>query len=116
MPLIKARTHRITMVRHICRLKAPNRDVLVLYGRFIGDTQDYVLNQLIETTIAKDREFVAWCAEHPATAAPAPESRTPPGTTTAPAPAHEEVDVTAGAGRRAGSVAQGGRDERTPRP
>ena len=32
---------------------------------FIGDTADYVLNQLIDTTIAKDREFVAWRAEHP---------------------------------------------------
>jgi hypothetical protein len=115
MPLIKARTHRITMVRHICRLKAPNRDVLALYARFIGDTQDYVLNQLIETTIAKDREFIAWCAEHPATAAPAAESRTPPGTTATLAPVPEETDVTA-AGPRAGSVAHGTRDERNPRP
>jgi len=37
----------------------------VLYARFISDTADYVLNQLIDTTIAKDREFVAWRAEHP---------------------------------------------------
>jgi hypothetical protein len=116
MPLIKARTHRITMVRHICRLKAPNRDVLVLYARFIGDTQDYVLNQLIETTIAKDREFVAWCAEHPATAEPAPESRTPPGASATSTPVHEETDVTAGGGPRGGSVALGARDERNPRP
>ena len=58
MPLIKARTHRIPVVRHICRLQEPNRDALVLYARFIGDTADYVLNQLIETTIAKDRDFV----------------------------------------------------------
>ena len=39
--------------------------VLVLYARFIGDTADYVLNQLIDTTIAKDRDFMAWRAEHP---------------------------------------------------
>ena len=52
-------------MRHICRLQEPNRDTLVLYARFIGDTADYVLNQLIETTLAKDREFVAWRAEHP---------------------------------------------------
>jgi hypothetical protein len=37
----------------------------VLYARFIGDTADYVLNQVIETTIAKDREFLTWRAEHP---------------------------------------------------
>ena len=65
MPIIKARTNRVRTVRHICRLQEPNRDALVLYARFIGDTADYVLNQLIETTIAKDREFVAWRAEHP---------------------------------------------------
>lgn len=65
MPLIKARTNRIRTVRHICRLLEPNRDTLVLYARFIGDTPDYVANQLVETTIAKDREFLAWRAEHP---------------------------------------------------
>ncbi len=63
MPLIKPRTNRVKTVRHICRLQEPNRDALVLYARFIGDTADYVLNQLIDTTIAKDREFVTWRAE-----------------------------------------------------
>ncbi len=63
MPLIKARTNRVRTVRHICRLLEPNRDTLVLYARFIGDTPDYVANQLIESTLAKDREFVAWRAE-----------------------------------------------------
>ena len=69
MPIIKARTNRIRTVRHICRLLEPNRDTLVLYARFIGDTGDYVANQLIETTIAKDREFVTWRAEHAAESA-----------------------------------------------
>jgi len=69
MPLIKPRTNRVKTVRHICRLQEPNRDALVLYARFIGDTADYVLNQLIDTTIAKHREFVAWRAEHPTEAA-----------------------------------------------
>jgi hypothetical protein len=64
MPLIKPRTNRVKIVRHICRLQEPNRDALVLYARFIGDTADYIINQLIETTIAKDKEFVAWRAEH----------------------------------------------------
>ena len=65
MPLVKLRTNRVKTVRHICRLQEPNRDALVLYARFIGDTADYVLNQIIDTTIAKDRDFVAWRAEHP---------------------------------------------------
>ena len=65
MPLIKGRPNRVKYVRHICRLQEPNRDTLVLYARCIGDTPDYVLDQLIDTTIAKDRDFLAWRAEHP---------------------------------------------------
>ena len=68
MPLIKARANRVRIVRHICRLQEPNRDTLVLYARFIGDTPDYVLNQLLATTIAKDRDFLAWQAEREAAA------------------------------------------------
>jgi len=66
MPLIKPRTNRVKSVRHICRLQEPNRDALVLYARFIGDTVDYVLNALIDATLAKDRDFITWRAEHPA--------------------------------------------------
>lgn len=36
-----------------------------LNARFIGDSVDYVLNQLIETTLVKDREFLAWRQAHP---------------------------------------------------
>jgi hypothetical protein len=52
-------------VRHICHLQEPNRDALVLYARFIGDSVDYVVNQLIATTLVKDRDFVAWREAHP---------------------------------------------------
>lgn len=75
MPLIKPRVHRVRSVRHISRLQEPNRDALVLYARFIGDTPDYVLDQLIDTTIAKDRDFVAWRAEQPATTLTVPKAR-----------------------------------------
>jgi hypothetical protein len=85
MPLIKPRTNRVKTVRHICRLQEPNRDALVLYARFIGDTADYVLNQLIDTTIAKDREFVTWRAqqraEPPAQTVPTPTGRDHTSTT-----------------------------------
>jgi hypothetical protein len=80
MPVIKARTNRVHTVRHICRLQEPQRDTLVLYARFIGDTADYVVNQLIETVIAKDREFVAWRAALPSevpTPAPSGDGRVP---------------------------------------
>ena len=73
MSLIKPRTNRVRTVRHISRLQEPNRDALVQYARFIGDTADYVLNQLIDTTLLKDRDFITWRSEQPsqpATAAP----------------------------------------------
>jgi len=76
MPLIKARANRVRIVRHISRLQEPNRDTLVLYARFIGDSPDYVLNQLLATTLAKDRDFLAWRSEHSAEAAGALTPRT----------------------------------------
>lgn len=55
MPLIKPRTHRVRILRYMSRLQEPNRDVLLAYARFIGETADCVLNALIDTTPAKDR-------------------------------------------------------------
>ncbi len=71
MSLIKPRTNRVGTVRHICRLQEPNRDALVEYARFIGDTADYVLNQLIDATLLEDRDFITWRAEQPPQPAPA---------------------------------------------
>ena len=76
MSLIKPRTNRVRTVRHISRLQEPNRDALVQYARFIDDTADYVLNQLIGTTLLEDRDFIAWRAEQqsqPASAATEPQ-------------------------------------------
>ena len=75
MSLIKPRTNRVRTVRHISRLQEPNRDALVQYARFIGDTADYVLNQLIDTTLLKDRDFITWRAEQPPQPAPATAGR-----------------------------------------
>ena len=55
-----------------------DRYLNVLPTLTIGDRADYVLNQLI-ATIAKDREFVAWRAEHPTEAAVQPRERRPTG-------------------------------------
>ena len=76
MSLIKARPNRVAMVRHISRIPEPVRDVLVAYAKFIGDSPDWVLSQLIDSTLAKERDFIAWRADQPsATRAAAP---TPP--------------------------------------
>ena len=71
MPIVKPRTRRVKRVRHVCQLMEPTRIVLMDYARFINDSPDYVLNTLSETTLAKDRDFLAWRAEQ---AAPLPTS------------------------------------------
>jgi hypothetical protein len=64
MPLIKPRTRGKQFVRLITRLEQENNETLHAYGRFLGEPVEYVLNQLIDTVLAKDREFVAWRTEH----------------------------------------------------
>jgi hypothetical protein len=83
MPIIKARTGRIETVRYVCRLHKPNRDALLAYAAFIGDTPDYVLNALVSATLTKDRDFLAWQVAHGATpsAAPVPPENTQPSST-----------------------------------
>lgn len=82
MPLIKPRAHRVRTLRHIARLQEPNRDVLFSYAAFIGESPDYVLNQLIDTTLAKDREFVAWRVDRDVVAGTAPGENSSDGTAT----------------------------------
>ncbi|HEY6358445.1 MAG TPA: hypothetical protein VIX35_09385 [Vicinamibacterales bacterium] len=65
MPIIKPRARKIDTVRHDARLLEPNRDAVLLYAEFIDERPDYVLNRLIETTIAKDREYLDWRVTHP---------------------------------------------------
>lgn len=47
----------------ICRRRIATRS---LYARFIGDSVDYVVNQLIETALVKDRDFLARRQDNPA--------------------------------------------------
>jgi len=70
MPLIKPRTRGKHLVRHITRLDRENHEPLYAYAEFLGEPTDYVLNQLIESVLAKDREFVTWRAGHPASYVP----------------------------------------------
>src|SRR5205823_10741507 len=64
MPLIKPRTRGKQIVRHIARLDRENAETLHAYAAFLGESTDYVLNQVIDTVLAKDKEFVQWRAEH----------------------------------------------------
>jgi hypothetical protein len=72
MPLIKRRTRGKQMVRHITRLDRENHETLFAYATFLGEPTEYVLNQLVECVLAKDKEFVAWRVEHPESCVPTP--------------------------------------------
>jgi hypothetical protein len=72
MSLIKPRTRGKQFVRLISRLDRENHETLHAYAHFIGESAEYVLNQLLETVLAKDKEFVAWRAEHADSYVPLP--------------------------------------------
>ena len=64
MPLIKPRTRGKQIVRHIARLDRENTETLYAYAAFLGESTDYVLNQVVDTVLAKDKEFAKWRVEH----------------------------------------------------
>jgi hypothetical protein len=75
MPVIKARTRGKHVVRHITRLDRESHETLFAYAAFLGEPPEYVLNQLIDTVLAKDKEFLAWREAHPGSHAPRSASR-----------------------------------------
>ena len=94
MSLIKPRTRGKQFVQHRTRLERQNYETLHAYAAFIGENPEYVLNELIDHVLAKDKDFVTWRAEHTQSFAPralparAPKSREhsngpPPAATTA---------------------------------
>jgi hypothetical protein len=65
MSLIKPRTRGKQLVRHRTRLDRETNETLYAYAHFIGEPTEYVLNQVIDTVLAKDKDFQQWRAEHP---------------------------------------------------
>jgi hypothetical protein len=65
MSLIKPRTRGKKLVRHRTRLDHETNETLYAYAHFIGEPTEYVLNQVIDTVLAKDKEFLQWRATHP---------------------------------------------------
>ena len=58
MPLIKPRTRGKQLVKHRTRLDCENNETLYAYAQFLGESTEYVLNQVIDTVLARDKEFV----------------------------------------------------------
>src|SRR5262245_5138225 len=75
MPLIKPRTRGKQLVKHRTRLDRENNETLYAYAQFLSESTEYVLNQVIDTVLAKDKEFVQWRAAHPESCVPRPAGR-----------------------------------------
>src|SRR5262245_53534694 len=98
MSLIKPRTRGKHFAHLRVRLEQQNYETLHAYATFLGEDPEYVLNEVIDQVLAKDKAFVTWCVEHQPSAASLPrpartrdqapraESLRPPVTTDAPSP------------------------------
>ncbi len=97
MPVIKPRTTQKQLVRHITRLYRENNETLFAYARFLGEPTEYVLNQLVENVLAKDKDFVTWREENPGSHVPKPGERKKPRARPFPSPPRAEIrtDVSA---------------------
>ena len=93
MSRIKPRTHGKELVRHITRLDRENHETLFAYGQFLGESTDYIVNQLVQTVLAKDKEFVVWRAQHTESCAPPiqPQTHARPHVSTGTAPAAQRT-------------------------
>lgn len=64
MALIKPRTRGKQLVRHRTRLDHETNETLYAYATFIGESTEYVLNQVIDNVLGKDKEYLQWRATH----------------------------------------------------
>jgi hypothetical protein len=72
MSVIKPRTRGKRLVRHRTRLDHETNETLYAYAQFLGESPEYVLNQVIDTVLAKDKDFVTWRTKHPDSCVPRP--------------------------------------------
>jgi hypothetical protein len=75
MPLIKPRTRGKHLVKHRTRLDHENNETLYAYAQFLGESTEYVLNQVIDTVLARDKEFVKWRGSHQGSYVPRAKER-----------------------------------------
>jgi hypothetical protein len=100
MPLIKPRTRGKHLVKHRTRLDSENNETLYAYAQFLGESTEYVLNQVIDTVLARDKEFVKWRESHQGSYVPRAKEH-PRRTKTAPRRTQTETAVS---GERAHSA------------
>lgn len=75
MSLIKPRTRGKHLVKHRTRLDHENNETLYAYAQFLGESTEYVLNQMIDTVLGRDKEFVKWRESHQGSYVPRAKDR-----------------------------------------
>ncbi len=70
MSIIKPRARGKLRIDERIRFDSANRETLFAYAAFLDEDVDYVVNQLIESVLDRDREFAAWRAQHQQSYAP----------------------------------------------
>ncbi len=93
MPVIKPRTRGKQLVKHRTRLDRENTETLYAYAQFLGESTEYVLNQVIDTVLARDKDFVTWRAEHPDSFVPRQHDRRRSARRPSPRPAHAALSA-----------------------
>ena len=88
MALIKPRTRGKQTVRLITKLFRENNETLCAYAKFLEEDVEYVLNQLIGTKLAKDKEFLRWRESHPESCVSRPSTPTKKLKASHPTPSH----------------------------
>ena len=83
MALIKPRTRGKQLVRHRTRLDHETNETRYAYAHFIGEPTEYVLNQVIDNVLGKDKDFQQWRATHPDSFVPRTQARRRVGSTRA---------------------------------
>ena len=102
MPLIKTRTRGKQLVKHRTRLDRENNETLYAYAHFLGESTEYVLNEMIDTVLGRDKEFVQLRATHTESFVPRPNGR-PRG----PRPGSTRRELGTGASARAEHASAG---------
>lgn len=77
MSIIKPRTRGRVFVPFRARVERENHETLYAYAAFIGEDAEYVVNAMIDTVLAKDKEFAAWRADHGESFVPPPSPPAP---------------------------------------
>lgn len=70
MPFIRPRVRGKYLHKVLAQLDDQNYETLYAYATFIDESTDYVMNELIDAVLARNKRFRLWRQEHPQSCTP----------------------------------------------